>query len=79
MVLGPDGQMITPVPSTPNSPSMRLMKQVIIHSDDPETMQIIKPFWCRKCSKRYKNLNGLKYHGRVEHPEFDFEDIKGLS
>ncbi|KAI8810176.1 hypothetical protein BJ742DRAFT_210473 [Cladochytrium replicatum] len=39
-----------------------------------------KPYWCRVsgCGKKYKNLNGLKYHGKVSHPELDFKgDVKG--
>jgi hypothetical protein len=52
---------------------------IIIHSNDPDEIKKMKPFWCKKCSKRYKNLNGLKYHGRVEHPELEFERIRGQS
>ncbi|KAJ3155790.1 Transcriptional regulator of ribosomal biogenesis proteins [Irineochytrium annulatum] len=38
-------------------------------------------YWCKVpgCEKRYKNLNGLKYHGRVGHPGLDFKkEIKGV-
>ena len=41
-----------------------------------------KPYWCRVsgCGRRYKNLNGLKYHGKVAHPGMSFqEDVKGHS
>ncbi|KAI8804859.1 hypothetical protein BJ742DRAFT_429429 [Cladochytrium replicatum] len=38
---------------------------------------------CRSSSngvRRYKNLNGLKYHARVSHPELDFtRQVKGCS
>ncbi|KAJ3116870.1 hypothetical protein HDU96_008533 [Phlyctochytrium bullatum] len=38
-----------------------------------------RPYWCRVegCGKRYKNLNGLKYHAKVSHPEMEFKKIKG--
>ncbi|KAI9343881.1 hypothetical protein DFJ73DRAFT_761825 [Zopfochytrium polystomum] len=39
-----------------------------------------RPYWCRVsgCGRKYKNLNGLKYHGRVAHPEMSFrEEVKG--
>ncbi|KAJ3056932.1 Transcriptional regulator of ribosomal biogenesis proteins [Rhizophlyctis rosea] len=40
-----------------------------------------RPYWCRVagCGKKYKNLNGLKYHARAAHPMMDFkEEVKGL-
>jgi hypothetical protein len=38
----------------------------------------IRPYWCRVCGQKYKNLNGLKYHAKVTHPELHFhKDIKG--
>lgn len=40
-----------------------------------------KPFYCKigECGKRYKNLNGLKYHARINHGEMDFEmHVKGV-
>jgi hypothetical protein len=40
-----------------------------------------RPYYCRVqgCIKYYRNLSGLKYHGRTAHPELDFEfDVKGL-
>jgi hypothetical protein len=74
-----EGNLIpTPLSSTPSSPHPRY-KNVILHTGDPDSFQKIKPFYCKKCTKRYKNSNGLKYHGRVEHPEYDFEEIKGVS
>ena len=54
------------------------------HDDElPDTDSSIKvahrPYLCKveKCGKRYKNLNGLKYHAKKTHPELDFKaDIK---
>ncbi|RKO88907.1 hypothetical protein BDK51DRAFT_44306 [Blyttiomyces helicus] len=40
-----------------------------------------RPYWCkvRGCGKKYKNLNGLKYHAKAAHPEMDFKmDVKGV-
>ncbi|KAJ3257781.1 hypothetical protein HK103_004249 [Boothiomyces macroporosus] len=83
LVLGPDGQLVqmqTPVPSTPNSPlpRERVFKPMMEFGTDPDAYNRVKPFWCRLCTKRYKNPNGLKYHAKVEHPEWDFEEIKGM-
>lgn len=39
-----------------------------------------RPYWCRVigCGKKYKNLNGLKYHGKVNHADLDFtKHVKG--
>ncbi|KNC97755.1 uncharacterized protein SPPG_06756 [Spizellomyces punctatus DAOM BR117] len=39
-----------------------------------------RPYWCRVagCGKKYKNLNGLKYHAKAAHPELDFgKEVKG--
>ncbi|KAI9104813.1 hypothetical protein DFS34DRAFT_691045 [Phlyctochytrium arcticum] len=39
-----------------------------------------RPYWCKvpTCGKRYKNLNGLKYHAKAVHPTLDFKDhVKG--
>ena len=32
-----------------------------------------RPYWCKVpgCAKKYKNLNGLKYHVRVSHSSLD--------
>ena len=65
-VMSPDG-----VDSATSSPNITIRGLVFPKSK-------VKPFYCKKCTKRYKNLNGLKYHNRVEHPEFDFEEIKGI-
>ncbi|KAI8896462.1 hypothetical protein BC833DRAFT_95864 [Globomyces pollinis-pini] len=80
MIMGPDGQMIlnlTPTHSTPSSPKSRIFKPMMEFINDPETYAKTKPYYCRLCTKRYKNQNGLKYHARVEHPEWDFEDVRG--
>ncbi|KAI9104580.1 hypothetical protein DFS34DRAFT_603699 [Phlyctochytrium arcticum] len=51
----------------------------------PYTMDIkiaLRPYWCRVqgCGKKYKNLNGLKYHAKVCHPDMDFKgEVKGHS
>ncbi|KNC97821.1 uncharacterized protein SPPG_06817 [Spizellomyces punctatus DAOM BR117] len=40
----------------------------------------LRPYWCRVpgCGKKYKNLNGLKYHAKVTHPDMDFKnEVKG--
>ncbi|KAI9006109.1 hypothetical protein BC832DRAFT_556145 [Gaertneriomyces semiglobifer] len=41
----------------------------------------MRPYWCKMpfCGKRYKNLNGLKYHARTTHPDIPFEEVKGLA
>lgn len=38
-----------------------------------------RPYICQApgCGRRYKNLNGLKYHGTVCHPYLRFEEIRG--
>lgn len=33
----------------------------------------IRRYVCKVCGKKYKNLNGLKYHGRIVHPTLDFK------
>jgi hypothetical protein len=47
---------------------------------DQETQNqyYVKPFFCKICEKKYKNPNGLKYHGNAEHPEVSFEALKGV-
>lgn len=45
-----------------------------------EIMIARRPYFCRVpgCHRKYKNLNGLKYHARVTHPELDFQTaVKG--
>ncbi|KAI8586525.1 hypothetical protein BDZ88DRAFT_454917 [Geranomyces variabilis] len=40
-----------------------------------------RPYWCKVpgCSKKYKNLNGLKYHAKAMHPALDFRaEVKGV-
>lgn len=43
----------------------------------PKQEPVFKPFFCTLCQKRYKNLNGLKYHARADHPQKDFNDLRG--
>jgi hypothetical protein len=40
---------------------------------------ISRSFLCRieGCGKRYKNLNGIKYHARMHHPNVPFVDVRG--
>lgn len=86
-IIGPDGNMVSHSPgdapySTPSSPganSAREKPARVDFSTDPEGYKRFKPFFCLVCEKRYKNVNGLKYHGRVEHKELDFERfVKGV-
>ncbi len=40
-----------------------------------------RPYWCKVpgCGKRYKNLNGIKYHANAAHPDLDFaEEVKDM-
>lgn len=83
-VVGADGKLVdgslpTPDQSKSSSPrhtnAPRLKKEDF--ANDPEAYARYKPFWCRKCSKRYKNINGLRYHAKVEHSKYAFDDIKG--
>ncbi len=39
-----------------------------------------RPYFCRVpgCGRKYKNLNGLKYHARVQHADLNFHsEVKG--
>lgn len=41
-----------------------------------------RPYFCKVdgCEKKYKNLNGLKYHAKIAHPRIDFKSqVKGYS
>lgn len=51
----------TPAPSAPNSPAL----QALSGFSNPVTEE--KRYSCEKCQKRYKNLNGLKYHKKASH------------
>ncbi|KAJ3413277.1 Transcriptional regulator of ribosomal biogenesis proteins [Chytridiales sp. JEL 0842] len=45
-----------------------------------EIKVVNRPYYCRVpgCLKKYKNLNGLKYHARICHVGLDFkQDVKG--
>ncbi|KAI9324499.1 hypothetical protein DFJ73DRAFT_243076 [Zopfochytrium polystomum] len=47
----------------------------LVEDGDAEPLKVVhRPYACRvrQCGKRYQNLNGLKYHSKVEHPELDF-------
>ncbi|KAI8903143.1 hypothetical protein EDD86DRAFT_215441 [Gorgonomyces haynaldii] len=73
-------QIPTPNSSSPASPLINSpLRKQLIPLDDPEFIAHIKPFYCKLCSKRYKNLNGLKYHARADHKSANFHDLKGKS
>jgi hypothetical protein len=41
-----------------------------------------RPYFCKidGCGKKYKNLNGLKYHAKTAHPRIDFKSqVKGYT
>ncbi|KAJ1332775.1 hypothetical protein BSLG_008404 [Batrachochytrium salamandrivorans] len=39
--------------------------------------QALKQFYCKICNRRYKNINGLRYHARADHPGLEFDLVKG--
>ncbi|KAI8807014.1 hypothetical protein BJ742DRAFT_814126 [Cladochytrium replicatum] len=41
--------------------------------EEEEKGEVYKPYWCRvpNCNKKYKNLNGLKYHLAHAHADLD--------
>jgi transcription factor SFP1 len=51
----------TPAPSVPSSPAVPL------HHGFTNPVIEEKKYICEKCKKRYKNLNGLKYHKKATH------------
>jgi transcription factor SFP1 len=57
----PASGVSTPNTSVPNSPALT------IHSGFNNPVIEEKKYSCEKCSKRYKNLNGLKYHKKASH------------
>lgn len=57
----PASGVSTPAPSVPGSPALSL------HSSFNNPVVEEKRYSCEKCTKRYKNLNGLKYHKRATH------------
>jgi transcription factor SFP1 len=57
----PASSVSTPAPSVPGSPALSL------HSSFNNPVVEEKKYSCEKCSKRYKNLNGLKYHKKATH------------
>jgi len=44
---------------------------------DPDMKITKRPYWCKVfgCGRKYKNLNGLKYHAAHAHPEFDSKTL----
>jgi transcription factor SFP1 len=57
----PASNASTPAPSAPGSPAMTL------HTGFSNPVSEEKKYSCEKCTKRYKNLNGLKYHKKATH------------
>jgi transcription factor SFP1 len=57
----PASGMCTPVASAPGSPALPL------HANFTNPVIEEKRYSCEKCNKRYKNLNGLKYHRKATH------------
>lgn len=54
---------------------------MMMNSQLPVDIKIaLRPYWCKVngCGKKYKNLNGLKYHAKISHPYLDFKkEVKG--
>jgi transcription factor SFP1 len=57
----PPSIVSTPAPSVPGSPALS------VHSSFNNPVVEEKKYSCEKCTKRYKNLNGLKYHKKATH------------
>jgi transcription factor SFP1 len=57
----PASVVSTPAPSVPSSPALPL------HTSFSNPITEEKKYSCEKCTKRYKNLNGLKYHKKATH------------
>jgi transcription factor SFP1 len=57
----PASGVTTPTTSAPNSPALPL------HPGFNNPVIEEKKYSCEKCNKRYKNLNGLKYHKKASH------------
>ena len=57
----PASGVSTPAASVPGSPALPL------HSTFNNPVIEEKKYSCEKCKKRYKNLNGLKYHKKATH------------
>jgi transcription factor SFP1 len=57
----PASALSTPAPSVPGSPALPL------HATFSNPVIEEKKYSCEKCTKRYKNLNGLKYHKKATH------------
>lgn len=55
---------LTPETQPPNWNNKHTEKEVVV-----------KPYSCKLCSKRYKNMNGMKYHAKVVHPGHSHLDI----
>ncbi|KAI8824915.1 uncharacterized protein EV422DRAFT_564274 [Fimicolochytrium jonesii] len=69
-------------PAEPTTPSSASPYADPIQAAAAGTVKIAhRPYWCKvpACGKKYKNLNGLKYHAKAAHPMLDFrDDVKGV-
>jgi len=61
----PASGVSTPSASVPGSPALPL------HAGFNNPVVEEKKYSCEKCSKRYKNLNGLKYHKKATHKSME--------
>lgn len=61
----PASGVSTPTTSVPNSPALPL------HPGFNNPVIEEKKYSCEKCNKRYKNLNGLKYHKKASHKSLE--------
>ena len=66
----PVSRLSTPMASVPGSPAMS-------HTGFNNPVVEEKKYSCEKCTKRYKNLNGLKYHKKATHKSA--EDVASSS
>jgi transcription factor SFP1 len=57
----PTSGVSTPATSVPGSPALSM------HTGFNNPVVEEKKYSCEKCTKRYKNLNGLKYHKKATH------------
>ncbi|KAI8820154.1 uncharacterized protein EV422DRAFT_531858 [Fimicolochytrium jonesii] len=81
-------QQFTPAPYLPFTSNLPLFSPLGLSQLSPglaaahaQDIKIaLRPYWCRVqgCGKKYKNLNGLKYHAKVCHKDMDFKtEVKG--
>jgi hypothetical protein len=74
----------TPTASTSPMQSLVLGSNVYPNNESvglPGDIKITtRPHVCHYpgCAKKYKNLNGLKYHARIVHPDWTLREVRGL-